>query len=503
MDPTGSPRELTRRVRDATRWVVAAQAASQIVSLIVLAGLLRLVAPSDFGLMGMAVPLVLLLRTLASAGLRVAAVQQDELSRGQASSLFWLQVGLGTLVAAATAACGPLLALAYGTPDVSAVCAVLAGTSVVAAVGAQHQALLERRLRLGRLAVARLVAQTLGGTAGLSAAWAGWGVWALVTQQYVELLALSVAVWIAEPFRPGLPGPNTSIFPLLSFSGWYTLSGLTFALAHHLDKILLAAFLGSTRAGQAALGMYSQAYNLMIKPVYLVSTPLTGVMLPALSRARSDPDTYRDLLSRFYRLMAIALMPCGFGLFVVAEDVMAVLGGPEWRPAGAVLRALAPAILVLGSINIAGSVFSSVGRADRLAAAAIVTTLLLAAGLTAGLLTGRAVGDGQLGPTLGVAWGYALTWLLVIFPPYIWHVALAVGRRPAVFVKPQLKSFVAAAAMGAVAGGLWIGLSWGETSPWLRLPMVVVAGVASYAVFARGELRYLGQQLIQFRPDMR
>jgi PST family polysaccharide transporter len=379
----------------------------------------------------------------------------------------------------------------------------LAGTSLVAALGAPHQALLERRLRLGRLAVARLVAQTLGGTAGLSAAWAGWGVWALVVQQYVELLVLDAGLWIAEPFFPGLPARNASIVPLLSFSAWYTLSGLTFALAHNLDKILLAALLGSTRAGQAALGMYTQAYNLMIKPVYLVSTPLTGVMLPALSRARPHPEVYLGLLSHFYRLAAFALMPCGFGLFVVAEDVMVVLGGPPWQPAGAMLRALAPAILVLGSINIAGSVFSSAGRADRLALAALVTTLLLAAGLTMGLFAGLAIGRTEGGPALGVSWGYSLTWIVVVFPPYIWQVARAVGRDPAIFLTPQLKSFVAAAGMAAVVGGLELGLSRAETPPPLRLALVVAAGVAFYAVFARRELRYLREHLIEFRPDVR
>jgi PST family polysaccharide transporter len=483
--------------------VVAAQAASQIVSLIVLAGLLRLVAQADFGLMGMVMPLVLLLRTFASAGLSVAAVQRDELSLGQASSLFWLHVALGGLVAAALIACSPLLALAYRAPDVAVVCTALAGTPVVAALGAQHQALLERRLRLGRLAVTRLAAQTLGGAAGLSAAWAGWGVWALVIQQYVELLVLAAALWVAEPFRPSLPTRYASIFPILSFSGWYTLSGLTFAAAHNLDKILLAVFLGSTRTGQAALGMYAQAYNLMIKPVYLVSTPLTGVMLPALSRARRDPPTYRDLLSRFYRLAAIALMPCGFGLFLVAEDMMVVLGGPEWRSAGTMLRALSPAILVLGSINITGSVFSSAGRADRLATAAVATTLFLAGGLSVGLFMGRAFGTGELGPAQGVAWGYSLTWVLIVFPPYVWYAGRTIEQDPAIFVAPQRRAFLAAAGMAAIVGGLGFGLSRVETIPLIRLVVMVAAGVALYAVLARRELRYVREQLFEFRPNVR
>jgi PST family polysaccharide transporter len=496
-------RDLTRRVRLATRSVAAAQFASQIVSLLVLAGLYRLVEQSDFGLMGMAIPLVLLFRSLASAGLTVAAVQQEKLSPAESSSLFWLHLGLGTLVALVTAACAPLLALVYRTPQVAGVCAALAGTSVVAGLGSQHQALLERQLRLGRLAIARLGAQTAGGAAGLCAAWTGWGVWALVVQQYVELLVLDAGLWLAEPFRPQSPARGESIWRLISFSGWFTLSGLMFAIAHNLDKILLAVFVGSTRAGQAALGMYAQSYNLMIKPVYLVSTPLTGVMLPALSRARSDRDAYRDLLTRFYRLMAVALMPCGFGLFVVAEDVMLVLGGPAWQPAGAMLRALSPAVLVLGSVNIAGSVFSSVGRADRLAAGSIVVTGLLATGLAAGMLVGHFTSSTVVGLVLGVAWSYSLTWALVVFSPYIWHAARTIRIRPAMFVMPQLRACAAAAGMAAAIWLLRMCLIAIESPPLLRLALVVIAGVMSYAILAQGELRFFRQQLVDFRPDVR
>jgi PST family polysaccharide transporter len=324
-----------------------------------------------------------------------------------------------------------------------------------------------------------------------------------VIQQYVELLVLAAALWAAEPFRPGWPTRHASILPLVTFSGWYATSGLTFALAHNLDKILLAVFLGSTRTGQAALGMYTQAYNLMVKPVYLLSTPLTGVMLPALSRSRKDPRAYLDLLSRFYRLAAVALMPCGFGLFLVAEDVMVVLGGTEWRPAGTMLRALSPAILALGSVNIAGSVFSSAGRADRLARAAVATTVLLAAGLSAGLLAGRELGESDLGPVLGAAWGYSLTWVLIVLPPYLWYAGRTIDRSPAIFVAPQRRAFMAAAGMAAVVGSLGIAMSWVEIAPPWRLTLMVAAGIAVYAILARRELRHVREEFLEFRPDVR
>src|SRR5687767_14795288 len=64
-----SPPELVHTVRRGTRVVLLAQIASQVVSLVVLALMLRLVPPADYGLLGMILPAVMLPRMAATLGL--------------------------------------------------------------------------------------------------------------------------------------------------------------------------------------------------------------------------------------------------------------------------------------------------------------------------------------------------------------------------------------------------------------------------------------------------
>ena len=85
--------------------MIAAQAASQLVSLVVLAALYRRLGPDPYGLLGMVLPVLLLGRILIASGLDVAAIQQADLSHRQASALFWLNQGLGLVTALVTAAC--------------------------------------------------------------------------------------------------------------------------------------------------------------------------------------------------------------------------------------------------------------------------------------------------------------------------------------------------------------------------------------------------------------
>lgn len=493
-DSTYATTELEQAVRRGTRWVVVAQVASQLVSLVVLAVVYRWVDPAQFGLLGMVVPLLLLAKIFSSLGLHVATVQRRDVSAEQLSAAFWLGVAVSMCVAIAMCVAGPALAWFYNTPDVSHVTMALAGTLVIAACGAQHQALLERRLQVGRLATIRLLAQCGGGAVGICVAVAGLGVWALIAQQYAELLILAALAWYVETWRPNRPSRVAALGGMLQFGGYYSLSSLFFYVAQNSDKVLLAWWLGGSPQGDAALGMYSQAFNLMMKPVYVVSSPLTGIMLPALSRAAHAPVEFAELVGRFFRMTCIVLLPAGIGLMWVSSDVMRLMGGTAWQPAGAMLLALAPTILVQGLINISGSILAAAGRADRLCFGALVTALVLALSCVAGGTVAHLQSAAAGHIALGVAWGYTIASTLVLGVPYLVFVLRSVSVNVKSVARPLVRSCMAALAMGFLVGSTQLGLSFTAAGVLSRLVLCVIVGVVSYALIAQSELRWLKSQ---------
>ncbi len=495
----GAHSDLENAIRGGTRAVVASQLLAQLISFAVLAALYRLIDPDQFGLLGMAIPLLLLSRIFATLGLNVATVQRRHLSDGQLSSLFWFSQIVSLLVAAGTAATGLLLAWLYETPVLRGLCAVLAGTLIIAALGAQHQALLERKLRMGRLAVARLAGQAAGGGTAIAMALAGYGVWSLVAQQYVEYAVLGLFAWAMEPWRPKRPGQGQPVGELLRFGGYYSLSSLVFYVAQNADKILIAALLGSTASGRAALGMYTQAFNLMMKPVYVVSSPITGIMLPALSRVADQADRYAELVAKFYRMVGIVLLPAGVGLFLVAVDLMFVLGGEPWHDAGRMLMAMAPTILVQGFLGIAGSVFASVGRAGHLLIGALATMLALLIGYAIGFGLGDLWGTSPIGPTLGVAWSLTLVMIGVVFVPYLMFCFHTVQVSFLDIFRQLKMPLIASLLMGGGAYVVQQVLQTSGVSPAIRLTGTVASGVLVYIAIARHEVRWLINQLRDVR----
>ncbi len=500
--PSESP-ALATAVRRGTRTVLAAQVASQVVSLGVLAVMLRLVDKTEFGLLGMVLPAVMLPRMAATLGLSMAVLNR-ELSHPQLSNLFWLNIVWGLVAAALTAVCGPWLASVFEQPVLAPLCLALAGCTLLVAIGNQHQALLERKLNLGPLAAARLLALACGGFAGIYSARRGAGMWALVAQQYGELLVLAIWSWLLEPWRPGWPDRQSRVGELVRFSGYYSASQLVNYAAQNLDKLILPAFVGSR--GAAAIGLYSQAFNLMMKPVYVLTAPMAGVMVSGLSQSQHDPAAHTAAVARFFRIVGIGLFPCAAGLLVIGPEAMTVLGGRNWTSAGMLLQALAPALFVQGLVNLATHVFASAGRSGKLLAATLLQLLLLAQGSLAGYFLGRTylastMGDAILGGALGMAIAYSVVLVAVWFGPFLTFTLRTVGVRPTTVLIPLWPAFRAALLMGLVVWSLrYLPLVYSLAPLW-RLTLAITFGILVYGLLARRELTWAWHEIVALRGE--
>jgi PST family polysaccharide transporter len=490
--PTLSRAELNHTVRGGTWTIAMCQVASQLVSLGVAAVLLRMIPPADYGQYGLVINGLLFVRIFATLGLNVTTIQRSELDEGQLNSLFWLNLALGVAGTLVTALAAPLLGFLPRCGPLVWPAVMLAGSHTLWAIGMQHQALLERHLRVGPLAVARIVSQAAGGVAGIGVAYLGGRMGALVAQHYAELAVLAGAAWWAEPWRPGRPRWPRHVGELVRFSVYYSGASLATFMTGAIDKALVYFALGDRSSG-----FYNQSFNLMLKPVYLLTTPLAGIVLPALSRASHDRVAYEKLHLAFSRLLAAVLFPASVGLALIAPEVMRTLGGPEWVDAGPVLSVLAMAILAQGFINIASYVMTSAGRTDLLFRANWLLVLLTGVALTAGIRMGVWFDR----PLMGVAWGYTLVTGVVWFVPYMLFtlstIEVAKGRWFLQLARPALAS----AGMGFV---VWfVQQLYDETTVphYLQVVTEIAVGIAAYSILAIGEVRWFWKQLSLFRAQ--
>ncbi len=482
-----SAESLRHAVRRGSRRTLVAQGASHVVSLIVLASLYRLIGPRDFGLFAMVLPLLLLVRLFTSWGLNIATVQSRDVTPGLLSAFFWLHLALGLATTLVTVALAPLVVWFYDEPLLFGLTIGLAATSFVNAFNLQHVALLERNLRLGRSSLSRFGAQFVGGIVAIAVAWFGYGVWALVWQIYVEQVVQAAIAWRLEPWRPSRPMFGQPVLHALRYGGYFTASSFILYLLVNVDKILVGFALGP-----AALGLYSQAFNIMTKPVVILTTPLNSIMLPALARSSHERASYAAIVLAFERLLAVVSFPAGIGLMVVARETMLVLGGPAWNGAGTILAVLAPTILAQSFITMAGSIFVSAGRWRAMFIGSVVMAIVLVQGLIVGYYVGQHFGR----PTLGVAAGYSLTTCLAMFVPYMVFCMRSVGVSPWTWARQLVLPAMAALAMGAIVLAARQALVASVNLPPIALLLIEMAiGGAAYCALAWRDVKWCLAQL--------
>ena len=230
---------------------------------------------------------------------------------------------------------GPSVALFYRDDRLIAIVAVLASTFVMNGLAAQHLAVMQRRFHIARLVAIDVSSTTIGAAAGICAAVFGLGYWSLafmplVSQGFSMLLVLVTSSW-----RPGRPVWHREMVGLIRSGGGYAGFNLFNFLSRNLDQILVGRTLG-----EATLGYYSRAYNLMLLPLSQVTNPLAQVMVPTLSRLVSDPPAYRAAYLGTMRRLMFRCTPLVMTNVVGADWTVGLLLGSKWTPSVAIYAAL-------------------------------------------------------------------------------------------------------------------------------------------------------------------
>lgn len=376
----------------------------RIVSLMVLA---RLLTPKDFGLVGMVTAFTGVLTLFRDFGLSSAAIQSETVTEEQLSTLFWINLLVGVILAALGLALAPLIVEFYHEQRLLGITSALAMGFLFNAAGVQHSALLQREMRFTALSVINTVALVVGTAAAIAGARAGYGYWALVVMTLTAPLIGTIGFWLATGWIPGRPRRRVGIRSMVHFGGTVTLNGLIAYIASNFEKILLGRFWGVD-----ALGFYGRSYQLINIPTDNLNQAAGEVAFSALSRIQNDPPRLKNYFLKGYSLILALTLPITIACALFANDITLVLLGPKWMASAPILRLLAPTILFFAIANPLFWLLSSLGLVKRSLKMSFVIAPVMIGSYLIGL---------PHGPQ-GVALAYSTGMMLWVLPLIVWAV---------------------------------------------------------------------------------
>ncbi|HMG23226.1 MAG TPA: oligosaccharide flippase family protein [Kofleriaceae bacterium] len=436
-----------RKLGRGTAWVGIASGLSGTLDLITTATCLWLwLSPADLGIATLAGALLPVLERLAGLGMPAALVRQGDGDRRALSTMLWIGVAGSCVVLAAVIGLGPVIGHAFGAPIIGSLLIGYGVKLVLQNVHVVPEALLRRELAFGRLTRVRIAASFGDAIAKLVAAYLGahgypeLRIWCFAIGPLASGVITSIGIQLCRPWRPALAFDRAAAAGALRYGSQVAGGELLYFVYTNADYLVVGAVWD-----KAAVGAYRLAYELVLDVVRLISLVTAEVAFPAFARLASHRDRAGELMIRFTRQNAIALVPVVVFLAVEAGDLLAVL----YPPLGPAATTAARILCVVGGLRMLSFVLPAMLAGMGHAADALIYHLFASVVLPVGfVLAARIAPDAGY---VAVAWGWAASYPVAF--AVLLQRALARGR---VSLASYLRSLggVMLCGAGAAAGAI-------------------------------------------------
>jgi len=385
------------------KWTSISTMSRRILGLLANIVFARLLEPGDFGLVAMAGVMLGFIEIFRDLGTGTALIREKTLTERLLSSVFWLNCGFGIAMTALIIALSPLVATFYKEPRVEPILMAMAISFILSSLSIVQNSILTRNMAFEQLAKIELVAAVLSYTIGIGAALYGAGVWSLVYQVLANSALSTIFVWSVGRWRPRLLFAWDEIRAITGYSLNLAGYNIFYYFAQNLDKFLIGRVLGTE-----ALGLYDLAFKLMAFPMQAISAVFTRVMTPFYAQAQDNLPRFRQAFLRVAAAIAFITFPLMFGLLAVREHFVFAVFGEGWVDVIPLLAMFAPLAAARSVLTTTGSIYVATGHTGLQFRWGVASNLIVFAGLAAGLHWG----------ILGVAVGFTITSLLLMYPNF-------------------------------------------------------------------------------------
>jgi len=235
-------------------------------------------------------------------------------------------------------------------------------------------------------------------------------------------------------------------------------------LNSNLDYLLIGSMLGAS-----ALGYYTLAYNLIIKPSSLINPVITKVAFPVFSLIQNETEKLRRAYIKVLKILATVNFPVMVGMAVVAPAATPVIFGEQWRPSIILIQILTIVGLLRSTGNPVGSLVLAKGRADL--------GFKWNLGLTVTQLPGLYLGV-KLGGAVGAAIAFSVLMVLYSVFNYLILIRKLLGPCLHAYIQSMWPPLYMSLVMGIVV--FVTGILIKETSNLLVLVIQILCGTAVF-----------------------
>lgn len=309
-------------------WRFLERTGAQIVAFVVQIVLARILEPSAYGTVALITVFTAILQVFVDSGLGSSLIQKKDADDLDYSTVFYTNMFICIVLYIGLFFCAPIIAEFYNDMTLVPYIRVLGITILISGVKGIQQSYVSKNMIFRKFFFATLGGTITAGVVGIAMAYAGFGIWALVAQQIINLTIDTLILWITVKWRPKLMFSFKRLKGLFSFGWKLFVSALLEEVYTDLRSLLIGKVYTS-----ADLGYYNRGDQFPKLIVTNVNTSINSVLFPAMSKIQDDKYAVKSMTRRSMKTSTYIMAPLLMGLAACGKSVISILLTDKWMPA--------------------------------------------------------------------------------------------------------------------------------------------------------------------------
>lgn len=340
-------------------WKLAERILARGIEFIVSIVVARLLAPDDYGVIAIVLVFISLADVFVFTGFTSALIQNKDSDETDFSTMFYCSLIMSAVLYAVIYVLAPYIAEFYQIESLTIITRVFAIKIPLSVYNSIQHAYVSRHMLFKRFFMSTFTGTVLSGVVGIYLAYQGAGVWALVSQYFVNTIGDTLILAYTVKWYPKFLFSWQRAIKLMDY-GWKVLASEFFGVFFgQLRNLVVGKYFTPSN-----LAIYNRGQHLPNLLYQNLGTSITSVLFPALSNYSDDFAKIKDLTKRTTRLLAFVLFPLFTILIVTARPLTIILLTEKWIESVPFLQILSlDYIIAIWGIGILPAI-KATGRSD-------------------------------------------------------------------------------------------------------------------------------------------
>lgn len=286
----------------------------------------RLLTPDDYGTIGLLYIFTQLASTFSECGFGLALIRKQDRTQTDLSTVFYFNIVVSCICYVLIFLISPFVAEFYDKPILCDVLRVLALSIPLSSLNTVIVSMMNYTMQFKKQAIISITHTIISGIVGVTMAFIGYGIWALVGQQLTVSLVSVLLYWSLNSWRPSFVYSWASFHEMFGYSSKLLLTRIIDTVYNNIYSIVIGKVFSP-----AILGHYSRAQNWAAMPSATLVQILNNVTFASLSKIQDEQERVQRVYCKMIRTMTFLIFPMMVGLAAISHPLIMFTIGSKWE----------------------------------------------------------------------------------------------------------------------------------------------------------------------------